>query len=213
MPVVRYHHIEAPKINGTQVEVHFRACYAHSPLRNWRMQRWFDDHADVCMKNKTQMGFAVPTASVNVVYQMCHLFSHYFDEGIGLRQLMDYYFALRVWHNDVMECKDLQTQGMWSEGLGTPVMSATEIMAVLRSFGMAKFTSAVICLKHHDLVPPCHCYIQPIRRWNAPYVNVTTLPPIPQFLRIIQAIPLSFKNASRKPVMLISPRQLRTLLI
>ena len=143
-PVIRYHHIEAPKIDGTEVEVHFRPCYAHSPLRNWRMQRWFNDHADVCMKNKTHMGFAVPTASVNVVYQMCHLFSHYFDEGIGLRQLMDYYFTLRVWHNDVMECKDLQTQGMWSEGLGTPIMSAQEVMAVLRSFGMGKFAGAVM---------------------------------------------------------------------
>ena len=143
-PVIRYHHIEAPKIDGTEVEVHFRPCYAHSPLRNWRMQRWFEEHADVCMKNKTHMGFAVPTASVNVVYQMCHLFSHYFDEGIGLRQLMDYYFALRVWHNDVMECKDLQTQGMWSEGLGTAVMSAQEVMAVIRSFGMGKFAGAVM---------------------------------------------------------------------
>ena len=143
-PVIRYHHIEAPKIDGTEVEVHFRPCYAHSPLRNWRMQRWFEEHADVCMKNKTHMGFAVPTASVNVVYQMCHLFSHYFDEGLGLRQLMDYYFALRVWHNDVMECKDLQTQGMWSEGLGTPVMSKEEVMSVMRSFGMARFATAVM---------------------------------------------------------------------
>ena len=143
-PVIRYHHIEAPKMEGTEVEVHFRVGFQNSPLRNWRMQRWFDAHADVCMKNKTHMGFAVPTSSVNVVYQMCHLFSHYFDEGLGLRQLMDYYFALRVWHNDVMECKDLQSQGMWSEGLGTPVMSATEIMAVLRSFGMAKFAGAVM---------------------------------------------------------------------
>ena len=143
-PVIRYHHIEAPKIDGTEVEVHFRPCYAHSPLRNRRMQRWFNDHADVCMKNKTHMGFAVPTASVNVVYQMCHLFSHYFDEGLGLRQLMDYYFALRVWHNDVMECKDLQSQGMWSEGLGTPVMSKEEVMAVIRSFGMGKFAGAVM---------------------------------------------------------------------
>ena len=142
--VIRYHHIEAPKIDGTEVEVHFRPCYAHSPQRNWRMQRWFKEHADVCMKNKTHMGFAVPTASVNVVYQMCHLFSHYFDEGLGLRQLMDYYFVLKVWHNDVMECKDLQSQGMWSEGLGTPVMSKDEVMAVLRSFGMAKFAGAVM---------------------------------------------------------------------
>ena len=143
-PVIRYHHIEAPKMDGTEVEVHFRPCYAHSPLRNWRMQRWFGEYADVCMKNKTHMGFAVPTASVNVVYQMCHLFSHYFDEGLGLRQIMDYYFALKVWHNDVMECKDLQTQGMWSEGLGTPVMSKEEVMAVIRSFGMGKFAGAVM---------------------------------------------------------------------
>ena len=147
-PVIRYHHIEAPKIDGTEVEVHFRPCYAHSPLRNWRMQRWFNDHADVCMKNKTHMGFAVPTASVNVVYQMCHLYTHIFEGGIGLRQLMDYYFALRVWHNDVMECMDLQSQGMWSEGLGTAVMSAQEVMAVIRSFGMGKFAGAVMYVLH-----------------------------------------------------------------
>ena len=153
-PVVRYHHIEAPKMDGTEVEVHFRPCYAHSPLRNWRMQRWFEEHANVCMKNKTHLGFAVPTASVNVVYQMCHLFSHYFDEGLGLRQLMDYYFALRVWHNDVMECKDLQSQGMWSEGLGTPVMSKEEVMAVIRSFGMKKFASAVMYVLHEVFSMP-----------------------------------------------------------
>ena len=153
-PVIRYHHIESPKMEGTEVEVHFRPCYAHSPLRNRRMQRWFNDHADVCMKNKTHMGFAVPTASVNVVYQMCHLFSHYFDEGLGLRQLMDYYFALRVWHNDVMECKDLQTQGMWSEGLGTPVMSKEEVMSVLRSFGMTKFAGAVMYVLHKVFAIP-----------------------------------------------------------
>lgn len=158
-PVVRYHHIEAPKIDGTEVEVHFRPCYAHSPLRNRRMQRWFKEHADVCMKNKTHMGFAVPTASVNVVYQMCHLFSHYFDEGIGLRQLMDYYFALKVWHNDVMECKDLQSQGMWSEGLGTLVMSKEEVMAVLRSFGMGKFAAAVMYVLQEVFAMPALCYI------------------------------------------------------
>ena len=158
-PVIRYHHIEAPNIDGTEVEVHFRPCYAHSPLRNWRMQRWFIEHADVCMKNKTHMGFAVPTASVNVVYQMCHLFSHYFDEGLGLRQLMDYYFALKVWHNDVMECKDLQAQGMWNEGLGTPVMSKEEVMAVIRSFGMGKFAAAVMFVLHEVFAMPTHYYI------------------------------------------------------
>ena len=158
-PVVRYHHIEAPKIDGTEVEVHFRPCYAHSPLRNWRMQRWFNDHADVCMKNKTHMGFAVPTASVNVVYQMCHLFSHYFDEGLGLRQLMDYYYTLKIWHNDLEEKKELESRGMLIEGHGSAVMSPSQVMSVFRSFGMAKFASAVMSVLHEVFAMPTHYYI------------------------------------------------------
>ena len=143
-PKACYHHIDAPSMDGTKVEVHYRPAFLRSPLRNWRMQRWFEHHADECMNNKTHLGFSMMTYSVNVVYHMCHLYTHIFEGGIGLRQLIDYYFALRVWHNDVMECKDLQTQGMWSEGLGTPVMSKEEVMAVIRSFGMGKFAGAVM---------------------------------------------------------------------
>ena len=158
-PKACYHHIEAPSMDGTEVEVHYRAAFLRSPLRNWRMQRWFEHHADECMKNKTHLGFSMMTSSVNVVYQMCHLYTHIFEGGIGLRQLMDYYFALRVWHNDVMECKDLQSQGMWSEGLGTPVMSAREVMAVIRSFGMGKFASAVMYVLQEVFEMPALCYI------------------------------------------------------
>ena len=143
-PKACYHHIEAPTIDGTDVEVHYRPAFLRSPQRNRRMQRWFENRTDECMTNKTHLGFSMMTSSVNVVFQMCHLYTHIFEGGIGLRQLMDYYYALRVWHNDVMECKDLQSQGMWSEGMGSPVMSATEIMAVLRSFGMGKFAGAVM---------------------------------------------------------------------
>ena len=153
-PKACYHHIDAPSMDGTKVEVHYRPAFLRSPLRNWRMQRWFEHHADECMKNKTHLGFSMMTSSVNVVYHMCHLYTHIFEGGIGLRQLMDYYFALRVWHNDVMECKDLQSQGIWSEGLGTPVMSAQEVMAVIRSFGMGKFAGAVMWVLNEVFAMP-----------------------------------------------------------
>ena len=42
----------------------------------------------------------------------------------------------------------MQSQGMWSEGLGKPVMSAMEVMAVLRSFGIGKFAGAVMWVLH-----------------------------------------------------------------
>ena len=139
-----YYHVEYHTDKGTEVEMHYRPSFLCSPIRNMRMQRWFKEHFDVCFQNKCRLGFPVLTSSVNVVYQLVHLHRHVFEGGVGLRQLMDYYFALRVWHNDVMEYKDLQTQGMWSEGLGTPVMSKEEVMAVIRSFGMGKFAGAVM---------------------------------------------------------------------
>ena len=154
-----YYHVEYHTGKGTEVEMHYRPSFLCSPIRNMRMQRWFKEQFDVCLKNKCQLGFPVLTSSVNVIYQLLHLYRHVFEGGVGLRQLMDYYFALRVWHNDAMECKDLQSQGMWSEGLGTPVMSKEEVMAVLRSFGMKKFASAVMYVLHEVFAIPTNYYI------------------------------------------------------
>ena len=159
MPKQNSHHIDAPTMDGTEVEVHFRAAHLYSPLRNWRLQKWMNEHADECMKNKTHLGFAMPTSSVNVIYQMTHMFKHHIDGGLGFRHLMDYYYALRIWHNDVMECKDLQSQGMWSEGLGTPVMSNAEVLSVIRSFGMTKFAAAVMYVLHKVFDMSSHYYI------------------------------------------------------
>ena len=154
-----YYHVEYHTDKGTEVEMHYRPSFLCSPIRNMRMQRWFKEQFDVCLKNKCQLGFPVLTSSVNVIYQLVHLYRHVFEGGVGLRQLMDYYFALRVWHNDAMECKDLQSQGMWSEGLGTPVMSKEEVMSVLRSFGMKKFASAVMYVLHEVFAIPTNYYI------------------------------------------------------
>ena len=180
-PIIRYHHIEAPDVDGTPIEVHFRVGHVNSPLRNMRMQRWFDGQAGVCMKNRTHLGFSVPAPSVNVVYQMTHLFTHYFDEGLGLRQLMDYYFTLKVWSDnyelrirnydlsaqadekllnyELSQSGIRSSQGMWAEGLGVSVMSKEEVMNVLHSFGMEKFAAAVMWVLHEVFAMPTHYYI------------------------------------------------------
>ena len=143
-PKACYHHIDAPDMDGVKVEVHYRPTFCRSFVRNRRMQKWFDTLASECMSNRISEGFSVPTASFNVVYQMAHLFEHYFEGGIGLRHIMDYYFALKAWQKDIMEWNSQQSQGMWSEGLGTPVMSPSQVMDVIRSFGMGKFAGAVM---------------------------------------------------------------------
>ena len=97
---IRYHHIGAPQINGVDVEAHFRPLFLDSPLRNWRLQRWFLDNAQFGLLDAkvADAVLPVPTVSFNAVYQLCHIYRHLFDEGIGLRLLLDYYFVLRALH-------------------------------------------------------------------------------------------------------------------
>ena len=153
-PRAIYHHIDAPSIDGTEVEIHYKPSFCRSLIRNRRMQKWFADHANESTKNNCRYGFPVPTTSVNVVYQMCHLFNHYFHEGIGLRQLMDYYYTLKIWHNDFQEKKELESRGMLIEGHGSAIMSPSQVMSVLRSFGMARFAGAVMYVLHDVFAIP-----------------------------------------------------------
>lgn len=163
-PKACYHHIDAPDMDGIEVEVHYRPTFCRSLIRNRRMQKWFTYHAFECMSNRISEGFAVPTASFNVVYQIAHLFEHYFEGGIGLRHMMDYYFTLQIWQKAIMDCKNTQSQGMWSEGLGTPVMSKEEVMSILRSFGMGKFAAAVMYVLHEVFAMPTHYICKPYKK-------------------------------------------------
>ena len=95
---IRYHHIET-SLSGVSVELHFIPCTMNNPICNRRLQAWFKRNADLQCSNVVQLPdgageIAVPTATFNVIYQLCHLYHHFFDEGIGMRQMIDYYYVL-----------------------------------------------------------------------------------------------------------------------
>lgn len=96
--VMRYHHIDFP-VMKTSLEVHFTPSYMFFLLHNQRMQEWFKKMMDLQCSNIVTLpdGYGeitVPTTSFNVIYVLSHLYRHLFTEGIGLRQLLDYYFVL-----------------------------------------------------------------------------------------------------------------------
>ena len=96
-----YHHIEYPRFNGTDVEVHYRPSFMFNIIFNSRLQEFFAENADEQFHNRTEMAdgvIAVPTSEFNKVFLLSHIYKHLFDEGIGLRQLLDYYYVLE---NDV----------------------------------------------------------------------------------------------------------------
>ena len=95
---VRYHHLETA-VDGVPVELHFMPCVMNNVVYNRRLQRWFKRNADLQCSNVVELPdvageIAVPTTAFNVIYQLCHLYHHFFDEGIGMRQIIDYYFVI-----------------------------------------------------------------------------------------------------------------------
>lgn len=122
--VIRYHHVDFP-VMKTPIEVHFTPSYMFCPWYNRRMQKWFGKVMDLQCSNVVTLPdglgeITVPTNSFNIVYILSHLYRHVFTEGIGLRQLLDYYFVVEKWYTELTNLTDLaalqrelQWLGLW----------------------------------------------------------------------------------------------------
>lgn len=87
-------------VHGVSAELHSTPALLNSPLHNSRLQKWLKRNADLQCSNRIALPnnageVAVPTVSFNIIYQLCHLFHHCFYEGVGLRQIVDYFFVLK----------------------------------------------------------------------------------------------------------------------
>lgn len=100
-----YHHIDFNRYKEVSVEVHFTPSWMNHPCDNTRLQRWFDQQAQyifdfslresISTESRTHECYTVPTRAFNMVYVLLHIYRHIFNEGVGLRQVMDYYFVLQ----------------------------------------------------------------------------------------------------------------------
>ena len=102
---IRYQHIET-SVDGVPVELHFFPCTMNNPIYNARLQKWFKRNADLQCSNVVSLPdgigeIAIPTMTFNVVYQLTHLYHHFFDEGIGMRQIIDYFLVVNDFSKNV----------------------------------------------------------------------------------------------------------------
>ena len=92
-----YHNVSSSEFEGVEVEVHYRPSFMYSPFSNRKLQRFFTTHSkgQLIHKAKLHEGYvAVPTPEFNAVFLLSHIYRHVFQDGIGLRQLLDYYYLL-----------------------------------------------------------------------------------------------------------------------
>ena len=143
--VMRYHHVDFP-VMKTAIEVHFTPSYMFCPIHNRRMQKWFEEVMGEQCNHRVSLpdGYGeihVPQVSFNVIYILSHLYRHIFTEGIGLRQLLDYYFVLVKWHTDLTNLTD------YNKSLPLMAQINTDLDALrheLKYLGLWKFAQAVM---------------------------------------------------------------------
>lgn len=142
-------HIEL-MINGIAVELHPTPAILNNPLYNHRLQKWLKRNVDLQCSNVVELPddageIAVPTCAFNVVYQLIHLYHHYFYEGVGLRQIVDYYYVVisdeALIIRDTLQ-EELKRLGLWKfagyvmyllhEALGLPEEKMIALMDVKR---------------------------------------------------------------------------------
>ena len=117
---IRFHHLET-SVDGVPVELHFFPGIMNNPIYNVRLQKWFKRNADLQCSNVVSLPdgigeIAIPTTAFNVIYQLTHLYHHFFDEGIGMRQIIDYYYVVN--NDELLVIRDtlqreLKYLGLW----------------------------------------------------------------------------------------------------
>lgn len=97
---IAYHRFHYNMYADTEVELHHRPTLMRNLFDDKRLQQWCDSFGSDTFV-MTDKGFAVPSLEFNRIFILTHIYRHFLFEGIGLRQLMDYYFVLRARNNNL----------------------------------------------------------------------------------------------------------------
>lgn len=124
-----YHHADVRLFPDVEVELHYRPSISRNLVRNARMQRWFKESGKEHIVYDKPLDCYVPDWTFNVVLCLNHIFCHLMFEGVGLRQLMDFYFVLRA---------NPQSNN-----------DRNEVLELLRRFHLMNFASAVMWVQEY----------------------------------------------------------------
>lgn len=133
-----YHHIHFPMFKSVEVEAHSYPSFLSSPIRLKRLKEF-------CRLHEPKIGSSdYPSLEFNRVYILLHCYQHFVRRGVGVRQLLDYYFVLL--HSGLENtnasnemCHDYKAESMmWIERLGMKRFAEAAMWMMKEVFGLDK---------------------------------------------------------------------------
>lgn len=117
-----YKHLHLNVFQDTEVEVHYRVEVMLNLWKSHKLQRWFKEHEKQLFFQQGEL--ISPAVEFNKFYILLHIYRHFLYEGVGMRQLMDYYFVLRA-QNELRKYNE-------------------QLIITLKEFGMKRFARGIM---------------------------------------------------------------------
>lgn len=92
------HHIKMPIFKDLSVEVHYRPIYLINWFHDKKLQKYVKSVEDLQFTHKEVLdGHTIGslTDDFNVVYQLLHMYAHFFSTRNNFKQFVDYYYLLK----------------------------------------------------------------------------------------------------------------------
>jgi len=126
--------------SGVPVEIHFHPSFMNEPIRNSLFLKMFSDFDDCICQKEIDENVLIPVMKpeYDILFQMNHIYRHLIDEGVGLRQIVDYYMLLGSVHDSGLMTQDFKE----------------ERMRVIEQLGMKRFAEALMYVLREILAMP-----------------------------------------------------------
>lgn len=122
---VNYHHIHFHLLEDVHIEVHIWPSFLSSPLRNWRLHKF-------CNLHRPTMECSMPLLAFDRVFIMLHCYRHMCGDGVGLRQIMDYFYVLKQGFTE----EERMDAVYWIDQLGMKHFAAGLMWVLQEYFGL-----------------------------------------------------------------------------
>ena len=122
---VNYHHIHLHLLEDVHLEVHIYPSYLSSPLRNHRLHRF-------CKLYPPTMDASMPPLAFDRVFILLHCYQHINGHGVGLRQIMDYYYVLMQGSSEA----EKRDAALWIGKLGMARFAGGVMWVLQHTFGL-----------------------------------------------------------------------------
>ena len=121
------HHIKMPAFDEASIEVHYRPIFLPNWYEDKKLQKYIDKFQDRQFNNTIQIfstKIGVLTSDFDVIYQLLHMWHHFFETRNNFKQIIDYYFLLK-------KC--------YAENVDT-----SEIVKLLKELGVLKYAKGMM---------------------------------------------------------------------